>query len=231
VSNTYNLSDEVLKENVRVIPNALEVVERMNGCFFTWKNDERVGDRMGQETVGVIAQQVQSAGATLCVTRSTETDLLAVDYTKMVPYLIESCKTLSEEVKSLKRRCDVLEEEVASHPTAWKGRRVVLFQYWMHQDGVTPVGDGWDDDHPLNTGEREPESYFSDATTPRPWPPPDGVRKCLAWRNKDEGWFTIAIEPELLTDEYIWRGCGVIAVNRFPPKFWLPMPPAPEVGP
>jgi len=70
-----------------------------------------------------------------------------------------------------------------------------------------------------------------DATTPRPWPPPDGVRKCLAWRNKDEGWFTIAIEPELLTDEYIWRGCGVIAVNRFPPKFWLPMPPAPEVGP
>lgn len=67
-----------------------------------------------------------------------------------------------------------------------------------------------------------------DATTPRPWPPPEGVERCLAWRDKQDGWFVIYRETHPVTEELQWWADGVIAVNRRPPKFWLPMPPDPE---
>ena len=120
VSNTYNMSDEYLKTNRRVIDNALEVVEQMSGQIFTWRPDVAQNQTVGRvgETVGVIAQEVVKAGAELCVTETsdtvmmddgTERSLLAVDYPKLVPYLIESVKTLSAEVRTLKRRCEDLE--------------------------------------------------------------------------------------------------------------------------
>ena len=57
-----------------------------------------------------------------------------------------------------------------------------------------------------------------DATTPRPWPPPDGVERCLMWIGRD-GWFTDCVEPWLRLPEEVQ------------PDFWLPMPPEPEVVP
>lgn len=55
-----------------------------------------------------------------------------------------------------------------------------------------------------------------DATTPRPWPPPAGVERCLMWIGRD-GWFTDCVEPWLRLPEEVQ------------PDFWLPMPPEPEV--
>lgn len=56
-----------------------------------------------------------------------------------------------------------------------------------------------------------------DATTPRPWPPPEGVEECFAWR-KQRGWFAVknAAAHRLLPPE-------------FQPEWWMPMPPEPEV--
>lgn len=56
-----------------------------------------------------------------------------------------------------------------------------------------------------------------DATTPRPWPPPEGVKECFAWR-KRRGWFAVknAAAHRLLPPE-------------FQPEWWMPMPPEPEV--
>ncbi len=54
-----------------------------------------------------------------------------------------------------------------------------------------------------------------DATTPRPWPPPEGVTRCLMWIGRD-GWFTDCVEPWLRLPEEVQ------------PDFWLPMPPDPE---
>lgn len=112
VASTYNMSDRTLKQDILTISNAMDVVERMNGCFFTWTDCEanREACRVGIPTVGVIAQEVRDAGAPLCVATHPDTHLLAVDYNKLVPYLIESCKMLGSEVRALKRRCDVLEE-------------------------------------------------------------------------------------------------------------------------
>ena len=74
----------------------------------------------GQPSVGVIAQDVLLQ-APLCVSHDPVTDLYAVEYRRLIPYLIES-------VKSLKRRCDDLSmslEEI----TAKRAR-------------VAPAGDG-----------------------------------------------------------------------------------------
>jgi hypothetical protein len=99
VSNTYNMSDARLKKNVCTLDDALESVCSMRGCSFEW--NEKMPGQENVPCVGVIAQEVK-AYAPLCVSHNAETDLLAVEYTKLVPYLIES-------IKSLKRKCDELE--------------------------------------------------------------------------------------------------------------------------
>ena len=119
VSNTFNMSDLRLKENVTPIPNALEVVNQMDGCTFTWKDCEinQVAGRVGQATVGVIAQNMLEAGAKHCVAQNTENGMMAVDYGKIAPYLIESTKEMAKMVVDLKRRCEDLEvalEEIRS---------------------------------------------------------------------------------------------------------------------
>lgn len=109
VSSTYNMSDRDLKTDIKVIDNALDVVGAINGCTFTWKDCEANQQtcRAGLRTAGVIAQEVRDAGAPLCVSTHPDTHLMAVDYTKLVPYLIES-------VKSLKRKCDEIQGELSA---------------------------------------------------------------------------------------------------------------------
>jgi hypothetical protein len=110
VSSSYNMSDEHLKTNIKPFGDAaLDIVNNMRGCSFNWNNheaNEQVG-RVGDATVGVIAQEVVKAGAPLCVIKNKDNNLLAVDYTKIVPYLIES-------VKSLKRKCEFLDNELCA---------------------------------------------------------------------------------------------------------------------
>jgi hypothetical protein len=110
-SNSYNMSDMNLKEDIVTLSDAMSVVNAMRGCTFRWNhhphNDE-VGTA-GKECVGVIAQEVVQAGASLAVSVNKETNLHAVDYTKLVPYLIEACKEMHGEMNMLKRRCEELE--------------------------------------------------------------------------------------------------------------------------
>lgn len=95
---TYNMSDERLKKNVCVIPDALSKICSLNGCTFEW--NERMAGRENMACVGVIAQNVRDH-APLCVAHDASTDLYSVEYSKLVPYLIEA-------VKSLKRNYDDL---------------------------------------------------------------------------------------------------------------------------
>jgi hypothetical protein len=116
----FTMSDERLKENlVPLAADALDVVDRLRGYEFTWNAhpDNAETGRRGR-TVGLIAQEVEAAGAPLAVLHNPETDLLAVDYTKLVPYLVES-------VRTLKRRCDALEEVVCEGSPA-RGTRARL---------------------------------------------------------------------------------------------------------
>ena len=91
-------SDKNLKENIEVIPNALEKVQALNGVSFTWKRD-------GTPSAGVIAQEVQAVlpEAVKEVTPVKGGDShLSVNYHALTSILIESIKQLKAEIEELK---------------------------------------------------------------------------------------------------------------------------------
>ncbi len=91
-------SDINLKENLVVIPNAVDKVGMITGYTYNWKSDtEYVG---GQQDLGVIAQEVESLGLVgLTTTRNNGTK--AVRYDRLIPILIQAVKELSAKIDSL----------------------------------------------------------------------------------------------------------------------------------
>lgn len=62
-----------------------------------------------------------------------------------------------------------------------------------------------------------------DATTPRPWPPPKEVSRCLGWDTSWSKWRACVHEY----GEWVFEdGCG--KAGRWC-SLWQPMPPDPEV--
>ena len=93
-------SDINLKENINVIPNALDKINAISGNTFTWKSGK------GDDT-GVIAQEIEALGLPgIVVTR--ENGKKAVRYEKLVPLLIEAIKELNAKVEMLAATPDVM---------------------------------------------------------------------------------------------------------------------------
>ena len=91
-------SDRKLKENIEVIPNALDKVQALNGVSFDWK-------KTGEKSAGVIAQEVQEVlpEAVKEVTPLKGGDShLSVNYHALTSILIEAIKELQAEVEKLK---------------------------------------------------------------------------------------------------------------------------------
>jgi len=91
-------SDRKLKENIEVIPNALDKVQALNGVSFDWK-------KTGEKSAGVIAQEVQGVlpEAVKEVTPVAGGDShLSVNYHALTSILIESIKELKAEIEELK---------------------------------------------------------------------------------------------------------------------------------
>ena len=114
---TAYYSDKRLKENITLIPNALEKVLSISGVTFT-ANDlaETFGYTDRSVQVGVIAQEIESVLPQIVVPApfdigknedGTEYSISGenyktVQYEKLVPLLIEAIKELSDEVNKLK---------------------------------------------------------------------------------------------------------------------------------
>ena len=95
---TTTASDRRLKENIEVIPNALDKVQALNGVSFDWK-------KTGEKSAGVIAQEVQEVlpEAVKEVTPVGGGDShLSVNYHALTSILIESIKELKAEIEELK---------------------------------------------------------------------------------------------------------------------------------
>ena len=93
-------SDKNLKENIEVIPNALDKVEALRGVTFDWKRDLT-------PSAGVIAQEVEAVlpEAVKEVTNLKDGGThLAVNYHALSSILIESIKELSARVKELEAK-------------------------------------------------------------------------------------------------------------------------------
>ena len=95
-----NPSDIRLKENVEIIPDALNKVNKLDGITFNYKKD-------GSRSTGLVAQQLQEVlPEVVYETEDIDTDEkhLAVRYGNVVGLLVEAIKELKAEVDDLKEQ-------------------------------------------------------------------------------------------------------------------------------
>ena len=95
-----SFSDLRLKDNIEVIPNALEKVSELRGVTFDYKAD-------GKRNTGLIAQEVKRVLPEVVYETHTfenqEDNVLALNYGNMVGLLVEAIKELKAEIEDLKR--------------------------------------------------------------------------------------------------------------------------------
>jgi hypothetical protein len=95
-------SDARLKRNIKTLPHALETVNGLRGVSYEWRPDES-GERIfpsGQQ-IGVIAQEVREVVPQAVV--EGHDGYLSVDYTRLVPLLIEGMKEQQRQIDDLKK--------------------------------------------------------------------------------------------------------------------------------
>lgn len=89
-------SDLTLKTNVSPIVGALENIVSLNGYNYYWKDSFRSKELQ----TGVIAQEVMQVFPELV--QADKDGLLSVNYSGLIPYLVESIKELKAEIDILK---------------------------------------------------------------------------------------------------------------------------------
>jgi hypothetical protein len=110
---TQNASDERLKNNIQVIPNAINKILQLRGVTFEWNHE--IYETSRTNDIGVIAQDVQSVlpdAVTLApfdtnfedMTSKSGENYLTVYYEKLIPLLIEGIKELKAEIEELKNK-------------------------------------------------------------------------------------------------------------------------------
>ena len=102
----YSTSDNRLKENFIIIPNALDKISTISGYEFDWiplTDDEEINIHGNKgHDVGVMAQEIEKVMPELVTTR--ENGYKAVKYDKLVALLINGINELREEVEKLKNK-------------------------------------------------------------------------------------------------------------------------------
>ena len=122
-----NYSDDRLKVKSNNIPEALSKISKLNGFYYTdsdavtdiKKGKDKEGNQLYQEKettqkLGVSAQELEAVLPEVISkldssVSATNTEYLAVDYTKIVPLLIEGIKELKTKVETLETKVAALE--------------------------------------------------------------------------------------------------------------------------
>ena len=106
-------SDSRLKSNILPLTDGLTVINKLQGCTYTWKSDES-----NELQSGLIAQEVEDVIPHIVNTSDKENDLgfkaKTIDYNSIIPYLIESIKTLTNENNLLNEKINSLETDNAN---------------------------------------------------------------------------------------------------------------------
>ncbi len=96
----FSSSDQNLKENITIIPNALDKVKALTGNTFNWKSSTGYDYLDNLQDTGVIAQEVEALGLP-GITTTRDDGTKAVRYEKLIPVLIQAIKELSAKVDAL----------------------------------------------------------------------------------------------------------------------------------
>ena len=95
----YYSSDISLKDNIRPIESALFKVQQINGVTFDWNEKSTKLQQQKGHDVGLIAQEVEKVLPEVVEIR--EDGIMAIQYEKVVPLLVESIKELTKRVEEL----------------------------------------------------------------------------------------------------------------------------------
>jgi hypothetical protein len=118
---TQSASDERLKNNIQIIPNALNKINSLRGVTFEW--NQEIYETSRTTDIGIIAQDVQSilpdavALAPFDTNFKTNTsksgeNYLTVYYEKLIPLLIEGMKELKAELDTAKTEVNTLKAQI-----------------------------------------------------------------------------------------------------------------------
>jgi len=92
-ANTFNATSSIrFKENLQPIKNALEIVQKLGGVTFNWKET-------GKHDTGLIAEEVEKVAPDF-VLKDEDGIPVAIDYGRITSVLIEAIKELAIIVKS-----------------------------------------------------------------------------------------------------------------------------------
>jgi hypothetical protein len=88
-----SLSDIQYKDNVQVIPNAIDVIKKLDGVSFNWKKN-------GKKSYGVIAQDIEKVLPELVDGDNPK----SVNYSGIIAFLINAIKEQQEQINELKAK-------------------------------------------------------------------------------------------------------------------------------
>ena len=88
------LSDQNVKTNVEIISNALDIIKKIDGVGFNWRDN-------GNKSYGVIAQHLESVIPNLVETN--DKGVKSVNYQGLIAFLIEAIKELSSKIDNLEK--------------------------------------------------------------------------------------------------------------------------------
>jgi hypothetical protein len=104
----YYTSDKRHKNNIQLIPNALEKVSKLNGVTWEWNDDVNEVTKSTPKT-GLIAQEVQSVLPEVVVER--ENGFLGLDYSKMMGLMVEAIKEQQTQIHNLTLEIEELKKQ------------------------------------------------------------------------------------------------------------------------
>lgn len=111
VSKVYNYSDARAKTNVRSLNNGLDIISQLHPVTYNFKGNEAHTANLtsgisynkytgSNSEIGLLAQEIEEVLPNLVYTDDEGRKL--VDYTAIIPILIDAVKSLQQEVETLK---------------------------------------------------------------------------------------------------------------------------------
>lgn len=106
----YNGSDEFLKKNIRPVDDPLEKLKQINAVHFEYSEAAAGVKSGGKESIGVIAQDVEKVFPELV--RENREGIKAVNYSGLIPVLIEAIKDQQMTIEQQQVRMDAQQKEI-----------------------------------------------------------------------------------------------------------------------
>ena len=97
-------SDARLKSNITVLDHSLEKLQALNGYHYQWKENPS-----GEMETGLLAQEVKEVFPELV--KENQDGTLGVNYSGLIPHLIEGLKKQQEQIDSLKKEVETLRNQ------------------------------------------------------------------------------------------------------------------------